>query len=240
MYYLSHSWLLIIFHVVMYSVSTEGGSLTEIMQSKTLLGMVPFTDGSPNKTSMKNSGWYTNLRRHFENEAKTKETSCRVMGATLKSATPQSSDSDSRDVKHYFSRLVRSNKSLIDEELPDPDKVQNIRAMFQESLNLTLQKNFNRLGGSLQNIHSRQAADDQFARPKSAQGNSNDFVAEFPKMKNDETVVSGGGRTITGSGTALKENTKGNLVPFFDFRLHSKSFRRQFKSVENETWKLLT
>ncbi|KAL0266279.1 UNVERIFIED_CONTAM: hypothetical protein PYX00_008871 [Menopon gallinae] len=192
--------------------TTENGEGRDEKPTSTSTSKEPTVNMShelPNESSTRNTGWYSNLRRQFENETKAKESSCRVTGATLKTASPQTLENDSKDVKHYFSRLVRSNKSLIDEELPDPDKVQNIRAMFQESLNSTLQKNINRFGGSLQNINAKQTAEDQFARPKSAQGNSKDFVAEFPKMKKEEeAVVPGPGRTVPEDRAVLKGHNK--------------------------------
>lgn len=133
------------------------------------------------------SKWYSNLRQHFEKKEnendRNKEVTCRIMGATLKTAkgTTKKGDED-REKKHYFSRLVKPNKSLVDEELPDPDKVKNIRAMFQESANTSLDKKMDhhhQFGGSLQNISERSQMEQPVKRPLSAQCNRHDFLGEL-------------------------------------------------------------
>lgn len=76
-------------------------------------------------------GWYCNLKDQFERLDKEfsnrlkQDPSCRITGATLKGSKgiTQIEEDPGTQRKHYFSQLVRSNKSLIDEELPDPDKV---------------------------------------------------------------------------------------------------------------------
>ena len=106
--------------------------------------------------------------------------SCRITGATLKNLSENQKSEEKKDseTRHYFSRLVRSNKSLIDEELPDPDKVQNIRAMFQENLNSTLKRHVHKLGGSLQNI-STKVSEHHMVRPMSVQGSHADSSEDF-------------------------------------------------------------
>lgn len=138
------------------------------------------------------NGWYSNLKKQFEKldeefekQPNAKEPSRLEPEILIKAKTEahKMAAEDTKETRHYFSRLVRSNKSLIDEELPDPDKVQNIRAMFQESLNSKLKK---KLGGSLQNINMR--AEHQLARPMSAEGNREDMPDKFAQTEEKEVV----------------------------------------------------
>ena len=71
---------------------------------------------------------------------------CRVSGAVQKKTEPADSKRDHFDEKsrtcprqpslrkHFFYHPIRVNKELIDDELPDPDTVKNVRKMFEETL----------------------------------------------------------------------------------------------------------
>ncbi|KAK6620566.1 hypothetical protein RUM43_010858 [Polyplax serrata] len=142
------------------------------------------------------SKWYSNLKQQFEKydkneQEKTKEISCRIMGATLKDPNEVSKvQGDERGTRHYFSNLIKSNKSLVDEELPDPDLVRKIRAKFQENLNSTVGKQLKgQFSGSLQNINSGKVMQNIW-RPLSAQCNRDDIVqGTYSKTKMGECAA---------------------------------------------------
>lgn len=136
------------------------------------------------------------MKQQFEKydkneQAKTKEVSCRIMGATLKDPNEVSKvQGDERGTRHYFSNLIKSNKSLVDEELPDPDLVRKIRAKFQENLNSTVGKQLNgQFSGSLQNINSGKVMQNIW-RPLSAQCNRDDIIqGTYSKTKMGECAA---------------------------------------------------
>lgn len=100
------------------------------------------------------------------------------MGATLKNSNdPPNSDEHEANTRHYFNTLVKPNKLLIDEELPDPDTVRNIRAKFQENLNATLDRKLNgKLSGSMNNISYRKPENRHVPRPLSIQCDRDDVM----------------------------------------------------------------
>lgn len=103
--------------------------------------------------------------------------SCRITGATLKNLNDiQKMKENEKDTQSFFPKLFKSNKSLIDEELPDPDLVRNIRAKFQKNLNSSLENNLHQnFGGSLQNVSTRKV-EHRILRPLSVQCNTEDII----------------------------------------------------------------
>ncbi|XP_043529340.1 uncharacterized protein LOC122538911 isoform X2 [Frieseomelitta varia] len=91
------------------------------------------------------------------------EPSCKIAGAIQKKTETENGDQrsyeDTNDSgkspkqssikKHFFYHPIRVNRELIDEELPDPDTVKNVRRMFENTLKMknvpngsTLSKDF--------------------------------------------------------------------------------------------------
>jgi len=73
------------------------------------------------------------------------ESTCRITGATVKkSGTTLLSHTLPRQQKsqqpilrrHFFYHPIRPNRSLVDEELPDPDKVRHAREMFERTMKI--------------------------------------------------------------------------------------------------------
>ena len=56
--------------------------------------------------------------------------------------------------KHFFYHPIRVNRELIDEELPDPDTVRNVRRMFENTLKLKNNSN----SGFSRDCRSRKSA----------------------------------------------------------------------------------
>ncbi|PBC30332.1 hypothetical protein APICC_09356 [Apis cerana cerana] len=96
------------------------------------------------------------------------EPSCKIAGAIQKKADVEnrernceSADGDnskspkqSSIKKHFFYHPIRVNRELIDEELPDPDTVRNVRRMFENTLKLKNNSN----SGFSRNYRSRKSA----------------------------------------------------------------------------------
>jgi hypothetical protein len=65
------------------------------------------------------------------------ESTCRITGATVKNGGASASNTLPRQQpvlrRHFFYHPVRSNRELVDEELPDPDKVRHAREIFERS-----------------------------------------------------------------------------------------------------------
>jgi hypothetical protein len=79
--------------------------------------------------------------REHSTRKSTSESTCRITGATIKKAniTPASNtlprQQKSQPIlrRHFFYHPIRSNRELVDEELPDPDKVRHAREMFERT-----------------------------------------------------------------------------------------------------------
>lgn len=83
------------------------------------------------------------------NNGKTKSPSCRIAGAIQKKSQ-QTTDAEKNNEnleskspktqtslrRHFFYHPIRVNRELIDDELPDPDTVRNVRKMFEGTLKL--------------------------------------------------------------------------------------------------------
>jgi len=73
------------------------------------------------------------------------ESTCRIMGATVKKSSstllshtlPRQQKSQQPILRrHFFYHPIRTNRSLVDEELPDPDKVRHAREMFERTMKI--------------------------------------------------------------------------------------------------------
>ncbi|KAJ9581963.1 hypothetical protein L9F63_003716, partial [Diploptera punctata] len=77
------------------------------------------------------------------------ESTCRITGATIKSNSVSSNPAPGSNTlprqqksqqpvlrRHFFYHPKRTNRELLDEELPDPDKVRNAREMFERTLKM--------------------------------------------------------------------------------------------------------
>ncbi|XP_076247000.1 javelin [Calliopsis andreniformis] len=89
------------------------------------------------------------IERKPSNVGKTRsEPTCKIAGAIQKKDTESrerncdSADGGSKSPKqssikkHFFYHPIRVNRELIDEELPDPDTVRNVRRMFENTLKM--------------------------------------------------------------------------------------------------------
>ncbi|XP_012275174.1 uncharacterized protein LOC105696915 [Orussus abietinus] len=88
------------------------------------------------------------IERKSSAEGKIKSpASCKVAGALQKRTKPEEDEDSSRSRslegskesslrRHFFYHPIRVNRELIDEELPDPDTVRNVRRMFESTLQL--------------------------------------------------------------------------------------------------------
>lgn len=75
----------------------------------------------------------------------TSESTCRITGATVKKSSstllsntlPRQQKSQQPILRrHFFYHPIRTNRSLVDEELPDPDKVRHAREMFERRMKI--------------------------------------------------------------------------------------------------------
>lgn len=73
------------------------------------------------------------------------ESTCRITGATVKKSCntivsntlPRQQKSQQPILRrHFFYHPIRTNRSLVDEELPDPDKVRHAREMFERKMKI--------------------------------------------------------------------------------------------------------
>ena len=73
------------------------------------------------------------------------ESTCRITGATVKKSSstllsntlPRQQKSQQPILRrHFFYHPIRTNRSLVDEELPDPDKVRHAREMFERTMKI--------------------------------------------------------------------------------------------------------
>lgn len=69
------------------------------------------------------------------------ESTCRITGTTVKnSSSTSASNTLPRQQpilrRHFFYHPVRSNRELVDEELPDPDKVRHAREIFERTMKM--------------------------------------------------------------------------------------------------------
>ena len=73
------------------------------------------------------------------------ESTCRITGATVKKSgstllsntLPRQQKSQQPILRrHFFYHPIRTNRSLVDEELPDPDKVRHAREMFERTMKI--------------------------------------------------------------------------------------------------------
>jgi hypothetical protein len=73
------------------------------------------------------------------------EGTCRITGATVKKSgstllsntLPRQQKSQQPILRrHFFYHPIRTNRSLVDEELPDPDKVRHAREMFERTMKI--------------------------------------------------------------------------------------------------------
>lgn len=84
----------------------------------------------------------TKIEQISEKPLKTHRLSCKITGG----AGESNNESKTNLKKHFFYHPVRVNKELLDEELPTPDTVRNVRKIFEGTLRLrkpedTLSKN---------------------------------------------------------------------------------------------------
>lgn len=79
------------------------------------------------------------------NRKSTTESTCRITGATVKKSgstllshtLPRQQKSQQPILRrHFFYHPIRTNRSLVDEELPDPDKVRHAREMFEKTMKI--------------------------------------------------------------------------------------------------------
>ncbi|PSN47925.1 hypothetical protein C0J52_19181, partial [Blattella germanica] len=79
----------------------------------------------------------------------TSESTCRITGATIKKNTSTTTVSHASNTlprqqksqqpvlrRHFFYHPIKTNRELVDEELPDPDKVRHAREMFERTLKM--------------------------------------------------------------------------------------------------------
>jgi hypothetical protein len=70
------------------------------------------------------------------------ESTCRIMGATVKKGNSTSAASNTLPRqqpilrRHFFYHPIRTNRSLVDEELPDPEKVRHAREIFERTIKM--------------------------------------------------------------------------------------------------------
>lgn len=74
----------------------------------------------------------TKIEQVCDKPLKNHRLSCKITGGAGK----QNNESKSNLKKHFFYHPVRVNKELLDEELPTPDTVRNVRKLFEGSLRL--------------------------------------------------------------------------------------------------------
>lgn len=74
----------------------------------------------------------TKIEQISEKPLKNHRLSCKITGG----AGESNSESKSNLKKHFFYHPVRVNKELLDEELPTPDTVRNVRKLFEGTLRL--------------------------------------------------------------------------------------------------------
>lgn len=74
----------------------------------------------------------TKIEQISERPLKTHRLSCKITGG----AGESNNESKSNLKKHFFYHPVRVNKELLDEELPTPDTVRNVRKLFEGTLRL--------------------------------------------------------------------------------------------------------
>ncbi|PNF18259.1 hypothetical protein B7P43_G16300 [Cryptotermes secundus] len=70
------------------------------------------------------------------------EGTCRITGATVKTGNSTSAASNTLPRqqpilrRHFFYHPIRTNRSLVDEELPDPEKVRHAREIFERTIKM--------------------------------------------------------------------------------------------------------
>lgn len=87
--------------------------------------------------------------RKYSARKSTSESTCRITGATIKNPNGTSNISTASNTlprqqksqqpvlrRHFFYHPIRANRELVDEELPDPDKVRHAREMFERTLKM--------------------------------------------------------------------------------------------------------
>lgn len=77
----------------------------------------------------------------FQERKSASESTCRITGATVKKNRDTSASNTlprQQPIlrRHFFYHPVRSNRELVDEELPDPDKVRHAREMFERTVKI--------------------------------------------------------------------------------------------------------
>jgi hypothetical protein len=74
------------------------------------------------------------------------QSTCRITGATVKNSNNNSNSSSAASntlhrqqpilQRHFFYHPIRTNRSLVDEELPDPEKVRHAREIFERTIQM--------------------------------------------------------------------------------------------------------